>query len=514
VTDAAVATPEPAGAPPPSPKDADLPLTERLSDRLNPLLVRETQQAMRGRVFLVAFYVSLAAIVLLALERAAAVGASRRDGWNTFVFAMQVLLPILTFVVPLQAFLSMRQEVTGGTIEHLLLSRLGPFAIVRGKIAAAVVESLVFFSVFAPLVGLTYLLRGVDVPTIVSALTLAFVYGTGAVTFAIALGALSRWPAARALPLVVVALGLTVGTSIVTTGFPYLLRTASYTARAMEVSRAAAVLTWAMPAILGAPLLLCIGTAALAHPYENRSSGFRIYALLALVGGASWIAWLASRSSGRSVADAVPVFVGVAAIFAFPFVLFATTEEPPLSPRVRISVPKNPLLAGLAAPFLPGGGRGMLFCVLLAGLAVFTTWFVPFAVAGTEPDESSYAAANVPWAYVLLYAGLGRFVRSRFAKGPLGTVRARVAVPILVVVLAVGPYLLMAIGRLHRLPAEAALTNPFDTIHRMTHAEFDRVSPAVPWILAILVVLLHVPGMLRGVAEVATASAARRAREA
>jgi hypothetical protein len=481
---------------------------ERLSDRLNPILVRETQQSMNGKTFIAALALALIAIVLVGLTTASAGEATRRSGWRAFLLSLQVLVPILFLVVPMQAFLSMRQEVAAGTIEHLLLSRLSPYGVVRGKIAATLVESLIFFSVFAPLIAMTYLLRGVDVPSIVIALGATLVYAIGAATFGIAMGALSRAAGFRALPLIVVAIVLTVGTISLVGGMPVYLPSLIGNFRG-EDSTWEAVVSFLLPALLSVPLLFLVAASALAHPYENRSTAFRAFALVAFCAVAGWTMWQEPYSSRE-----LPSTIEVWALVAAPFWIFAATEELRLSPRVRTLVPRSRLLAALSLPFLPGGARGFLWISLFGVLALWAALYGPSLFGGGDPDGHRLVAAAAAWAYVLIYASLARFLRSRLPAGTRGTVLARIATPLVVGVLAVVPELtdLLAYGH-GRASGASHLLNPFETVSAMGRgghtSEFRILLGA-----AVLAITAQLPAIVRAASEVFAASAERRRRHA
>ena len=496
----------------PPPGEPPLPFWARVSDRLNPILVRETQQAVNGRTFLTALSLALGAIVLVALTTAGAGGSTRAEGWSAFALGMQVLVPILCLVVPLQAFLSTRHEVSTGTVEHLLLSRLTPGAVVRGKIAAAAVESVVFLSVFAPLIALTYLLRGVDVPTIALALGLAFVYGMGAVVFAVAMGAVCRWPGLRALPLVVVALGLTIGTGALTLGMRPVLAGVGYTLRTADMGFGRGAVSLVMPVLLTAPFLFLLASAALAHPHENRSTPFRVFALVALLGTATWAQWFdlaRTLSFGGRTGNAAGGVLTLGAMLTTPFWLFAVTEEEALSPRVRTLVPRRTLLALLAVPFLPGGGRGLLFTLLLAGLAFAGCFAIPALVGAMPPDPETVERCTKAWGYVLLYASLAKLLRNLMPAGGRSGGVLRAGFPVVVAFIALIPAVLRLLagnGTTGDLPL--AGLNPF--------AALSGTGSAADWVMvaAPIAVLGHVLSMTRGVREVLGAAADRRARAA
>ena len=499
----------PAAPPPAEPR---LPFWTRVSDRMNPILIRETQQAVNGRTFLTALSLALGAIVLVSLTTSGSGGSSRREGWSAFVLGMQVLLPLLCLVVPLQAFLSTRHEVSSGTIEHLLLSRLTPAAVVRGKIAAAAVEAVVFLSVFAPLLALTYLLRGVDVPTIAVSLGLVFLYGLGAVVFAVAMGAVCRWPGLRALPLVVVALGLTLGTGSLTLGMHSVLMVVGMALRSTEMGFHRGVISLSMPILVTAPFLFLLASAALAHPHENRSTPFRVFAVVALLGTATWAAWIEAGTlhlygGTRVVGRAAGALLAVGALVSAPFWIFAVTEEETLSPRVRTLVPRRRLFALLSVPFLPGGGRGLLFTLLLAGIAFGATYAIPALVSGDVPNGDTVELVAKAWCYVLIYASLAKLLRNLMPAGGRASGVLRAGFPVVVAFIAILPAVFRLLAGGHGEMPLLGL-NPF--------AALSGRGGAADWVLIGAPVLLvgHVGSMVAGVREVLQASAGRRARAA
>src|SRR5690606_11793704 len=110
------------------------------------------------------------------------------------------------------AFNSMRTELKGGIVEQLLLSRLSPGSVLLGKLQAAMVQFVLYVSVLAPLLATSYLLRGVDLPTIVISLLFAFVICVAATAFAVSSAAQAVVPALQPIANLAVAFGLGVGT--------------------------------------------------------------------------------------------------------------------------------------------------------------------------------------------------------------------------------------------------------------------------------------------------------------
>ena len=124
-----------------------------LSDRFNPLFVRDMQQTFAGKGFVAALFLALVAMLVVASVALDGTGDDRGPrALSIVLFALGIMVGV---VVPLQAFHATRQEMQGGTCDQLLLSSLSPAAIVRGKLLAAALKIAVWVSLFGPLVALT-----------------------------------------------------------------------------------------------------------------------------------------------------------------------------------------------------------------------------------------------------------------------------------------------------------------------------------------------------------------------
>ena len=142
----------------------------RASERLNPIVVKEARQALKSRQFTITFTLVLAACWLWSMLKLALLGPSAyylSDGRELF-FGYYIILSFATLViVPFGAFRSLTSEREDRTYELLSITTLRPRQIVSGKLAAAVLQMLVYLSAVSPCLAFTYLLRGIDIPTIV-----------------------------------------------------------------------------------------------------------------------------------------------------------------------------------------------------------------------------------------------------------------------------------------------------------------------------------------------------------
>jgi len=482
----------------------------RVSDRANPILIRELHQAIRSKTFPATLLLSLATIVIIALLVAINVGRGSvsRFGSHAYLLAVICLTPLVILVVPMTALNSMRHEVADGALDHLFMTRLRPGQIIRGKVYATLIQFVLYLSVFAPVLALTYLLRGVDVPQIVLTLVFALLFCVAATTAGILLGAVSRWKSVGAalsglgsIALMLTALGMMAGAEPLQRTLGWVVRGHGY----QEVT--ALILT------IVAGTVLCAMTAAsiLTHPYENRSTQFRVFALVLAPVGFLTLALCFRRSY---LSDLLPGYSGVAAASLVLFWLFAATEQARLSPRVRTMVPKRRWLAIASIPFLPGSGRGMLFLLLLALVYMVPGALLPF-LFGQSPDHYAVRASTLGWLYIIFFVGLMSWLRGKVPQ----TIRFNwITRSMLVVILAICCFVpllidLLARGRIRQWNLLHVL-NPFFTLGDLWRWR-ELMTPMITMsVLAGIMVVLNLPAIRAGIAEVLAESRARREREA
>lgn len=174
-------------------------LLDRWSERLNPIVVKETRQTLSSRAFPISFLAMLVLCWGLSAAGIASFGERLQhseSGREFFLGYQAALLAAICFVVPTGVFRSVVSEFDGQTFEMLAITALTPRRIVFGKLHAAVVQIGAFYSAAAPFVCFTYMLEGVSIPGILLALFFTFLAGLfscmGALMFA-ALAKQSVW---------------------------------------------------------------------------------------------------------------------------------------------------------------------------------------------------------------------------------------------------------------------------------------------------------------------------------
>ena len=141
----------------------------RWGDRLNPILIKETRQALKSRQFVVTFSVLLVAAlawtVVGSLSMMPHIYVTPSAPRMLIGYYVVLAVPML-LVVPLAAYRSLENEIDDGTLELLSITTLSPWQIVLGKLASAMLQMLLYFVVIFPCVAYAYNLRGVDLPSI------------------------------------------------------------------------------------------------------------------------------------------------------------------------------------------------------------------------------------------------------------------------------------------------------------------------------------------------------------
>ena len=476
--------------------------TERWSDRVNPIFLRELQQAFNGKAFVGVIFGSMAAIFLIGLMIALRADRAFENGRDVFIPVLMVLTPVMTMVLPMQAFNSMQHELREGAVDQLLMSELSPRRIVRGKLLAAALLALVFMATFAPLLAVTYLLRGIDVFTIAVCLLFSFLFALGAAAVGMAMGAITMIKPLQQVARVGVSAGLAALTLTVMANAWSIVRDVS---RLSSTSDQQALVATGVAIVVGVVLMNLIAAAVLTHPYENRSTPFRLFpfGLTVVAYGLAW--WMGSP---RDVAQFAWIWALVCCLGGLPFFIAAVTEGKTLSPRVRTLVPKNRLLALMSAPFLPGSDRGLLFALVL-GVCVFGLARLMLDFAGRPLPREIMPVSGMVCCYVWIWMCVLRGLRGN-ATGQKPRVRAIIGVLLLFILACAGPAIfdLATRGEIEAW-SWTHLMNPFFTVgSHFMHGDRHEVLSVLA-ILAFVCLVWRSRSMLVGVKEVLEASRAR-----
>lgn len=485
----------------------------RVAERLNPMLVKEVRQALNGRLFRVGYLLALTAAFCIAMVMLMSGG---RPNGAALALAMFGCMGVSIFAfVPLSAFMSMGGEWDENTYDLLVLSNLTPRRIVWGKLGAAFVQTLVSFSAFLPFFVFAFLLRGVNLPSLLLLLGGALVVSPAAALVAIGLSSLTTNRFLRIVLLVVLVAGLfmLVGGSI-GLGSEFL---------AIGFSSMSLLQQCAIIGVL-ASVALVIGwisaeTACtrLAHPEENRSTGLRITLLLAVLGGIAWGRYAITQGADLEFVSALWLIAQF--VLVLPAASFVTEPEP-LGRRVAHELPRRGLLALLVSPLLPGGGRGVQYWLLLQlVLAAGALWLARATGTWGSADwwDEGLLSALLAGAFASCYVLLPTLlVRTRNTLKRRMIARVLVPISFLLLLLVPAAFCFFVDG-----PGSNPFDHPLDPIvvldgawTRRSHHRIPAGGTSLVPLLALAALALHLPRMVRGFEETLAAARARRPQSA
>ena len=484
---------------------------EWLGDHLNPLLVKEVRQALKSRWFATMFGLLLCFAWGASLIGLAAMGpdvAWEARGPNMFYVYYLALAFALLVVVPYGAFRSLAVEQEDHTYELLAITALGPRQIVAGKLASAVMQMLIYLSVLMPCLAFTYLLRGIDLPTI----AIVIVWTAGGSLVLSAAGLLLGSVSLQRVPQAVVSVGAVVGLFIVF-GYACVMAEMMLPGGWWEPAGPDLWIFTLAAATIGASyfaLFLLAAAAQVSFASENRSTPLRVVVFVQFLLWTGWFGWL--WISQERAGDVLFVYAAVAGANWYATGIFFAAESPRLSLRVRRRLPQSFLGRVLFTWFNPGPGTGLMFSV---GGAL-TVWLLTELAARWSstwiPDTlRMFCAAGV--AYLAIYLGaevlILRLLRRFVAVG----VNTGLVVHLLLVlfgaalpsILSLVLYPTVDYGPLHFL-------NYFYTLP-MIAVDSRRLlaAPLVEFLAgaAAVVLGLNLPGVVREIAQVRIAAPAR-----
>ena len=265
----------------------------------------------------------------------------------------------------------------------------------------------------------TYLLRGIDPPTILFVLGLDFLLVLSGLVLAIFLGALPVGLGMKVfLGLIGVAVllwtfGLTTGGvvgSLVFSGVGTDFADPEFLA-----GLAATLLLWGA----GLFLLLLLVVAMIAPPSSDRAKPLRLFVtLLWLAGGATAVGMAAWYDDG----ELMLVWPMGSAFVLLPALLIASSERDDFGPRQRRAVPGNPLGKLGSFVFSSGAAGGLVWASVLFGISLLGSFLLAplFGLSSRREDWIWWCTLGllVCGLFVFGYCLLATFLRQLFLKSP------------------------------------------------------------------------------------------------
>lgn len=416
---------------------------DKLSDRLNPILVKETRQALKSRQFIATFLLLLgcswlvsALCLLTLLGNNDSLRGSTLFAYYYFVLAVAALI-----VVPFSAFRSLQNERDQQTYEVLSVTTLKPRQIVLGKLCSALVQIFIYYSAITPFISFTYLLRGIDLGTILFFLCLGMLE---AVILSLATLTLSTLASQRQWQVLLTLLVLGGLTTVQ-------LYSAIAIGSVVSEGQPLPFSDWAFWLVVLHSLVLAfmycllfeqVAVSQITFEADNRSSGIRIVTSLLVLLYLCWPLIIKTFPSVPSIRrDEIEVVLVLAALHLGIIGLFLVTEPDILSRRLQRQLHGMNVRRLFSLFYFPQGSRGLWFVALHGGLVLALAAVADILFVSASDMNCTFFALDL-LSYIGLYLGLGAALL-RMGRRFIPDLRPAL-VRVMVILLAVGGMLLSA----------------------------------------------------------------------
>jgi hypothetical protein len=492
----------------------------RLGERLNPILVKESRQALKSKQFSITFGLVLLFGWVWSMLGVAIQGPSvyyNNSGPDMFAGYYVILAFPLLVIVPFSAFRSLAAEREDGTYELLSITTLLPRQVIGGKMGSAVLQMVVYLSAMTPFLAFTYMLRGIDFPTILLVIYYTVMTSLGLSLAGLMLATVSSEKHWQVVLSVFVIFGL---------GFAFLIAcSVAFTwleggqspFQDEEFWLANAAIATAFVSYFA--LFYCAAAAQLTFASDNRSTRLRVVMVAQQAILFGWMVFFFARWPQGALAY---VFLTLVGLHWFLMGAFMTGESPWLSPRARRGLPQTFLGRALFTWFNPGPCTGYVFALAnlatcgvltLSGMLFWATFFPTATPFGLSFDWMPLADFTVlGFCYVAIYLGVGRLLASlanRFVSG--GILVSLLFQVILLLTGSLGPLVVHMMST--ELRGEYSLLEITNPLYTLVEIGRERTSPDQRLVLmtalpaaALLVLLLNLRGIL---SEVRLVRAAR-----
>ena len=421
----------------------------RMGDYLNPILVKETRQALKSRYFTVTFGLVLATqwictILWLAVEGSAAYYSAR--GADLFYFYYIILGVPLAVIIPFATYRSLQAEREDNTYELLSITALSARQIIAGKMGSALLQMVLFFSASVPCLAFTYLLRGIDILTIGLLLYYALFASVTLSVLGIFFATLTIHRFAQVLLSIVLIMALVWAYFM---GFV----AGSWGFLSEAVREYSSVEFWIANGIISTVdftsvgMLFLAAAAMISFPTENRSTALRWGMLVQHACIAGWCAFFWQYFSPDL--EGCLALMTVLGIYWYLMGALMSGESRHMSERAKRDLPQSFFGRVFLTWFNPGPMTGYVFTIvnltsglLLGCLGILFVYLE--GNAGTSPTSGeTFRFMVLLVSYVVIYLGVGNLILSPLRSPTrVGWFHSVVVQIILLLVLCLAPWVL------------------------------------------------------------------------
>ncbi len=410
-----------------------------LSDRINPIVVKELRQAVQSR-FVIAALMTLLSIQIIAIGIYLLTSGgslfSFDAGRDVFLILFAILQGVGMLFVTLYTGIRLAAERSDTNVDLLFITTIKPRSVIAGKMFAAVTLTVLIYSACMPFMAFTYFLRGIDLPSIFLSLAFGLVVVIACAQAAIFVALI---PVGRAFKII---FGLI---ALIIFGIAYF---ATMGGVGSMVTRGVVTrLSWQPVIIVGIVIVFLIGlffvmSMALIMPIAaNRALPVRLFLT------AAWLLTGAAALTNSLIEkESAPVTVWLVMFeIIFALALFvAVSERDRAGRRVLRSVPQSPVSRALSFFFFSGAASGLAWAsaMIVLTLAVVWVWvklFPSHTSAGDLVNGAKWMGGMC--LYFFCYALTGALLR-RHLLSRIGTELTWLMAAILLGVGSIAPFLL------------------------------------------------------------------------
>ena len=351
-------------------------LMNGLNERMNPLVLKELRQAVRSRFVAVVLMLFLAVLLLIISVYVMASNNLQADmsaGREVFM-GLQVALLITTLLFTASyCGIRMAVERSQANMDLLFITTARPSSIIWGKFVAGLALTMMIFASAAPFMVLTYLLRGIDVPTVLFILAVDLLAILTVMQAAMLVGAMPTGLVLKVILALLLLAGviMTFGTITgVTTSTLFMGLAGLFDPGTFWPIFGSITLS----VLGGVGILFFLTVACVSPPSSNRALAPRVFVtglwlVTGLVFGGLWY----TQAIPGGIVAVVGWALGSLALF-FLAMFIGISERDVLGRRLRSEIPRNPIGRALVFPFYSGAAAGLFWAGALSAVTIVVTW--------------------------------------------------------------------------------------------------------------------------------------------
>lgn len=485
-----------------------------LGDRVNPIVIKETRQAVRSRavvsvlsLFIVVLLIGAMAILLFDGNTTRSI--SEGAGWQTFLTFNSILLVVCGLFIPIYVAIRAAGDRSGVAADLLFTTTIRPASVIWGKLAAGMLVTMLLFATATPFVTVSYLLRGIDLPTIAFWLAFDTLFILLATQVAVFIAVL---PTGIVIRVIMGLASMILAFYLIGSMFAAITFFGETSIAQFDSETWLYILSTGGFVLLGIGMIFTLSVACVAPNPSNRAFPPRLYIAVAIV--LSYL--LTVVVSGQiGYADVIEAwFYGWFIVILIATLVSSGERRDPGMRVLQSRLMRLRILRPIAIVFSSGCFAGLLWCALMSVLLMLgVIIFEPVANAlsssmGMYGWSSSYSVETIMAAvpaivmaitYSLFAIALRDGPLRRFSKGPVMT--PAITMLIIAAVSIFPPIVVAFIDQGNALDSESlSLLNPAASL-----IWYDSDEQGTRLIIAVVLLLVSLLAVSSGIRKAAAA---------